>query len=426
MSDYSIPDSGYALPLENLNNSLNLSSQEWLNSPSNFVENEGSLLGIYTTIASTASESHPERVKSFFSPKWDYTSQRFFLQSVARDFLPDERVAFCLRSTMNNGTQVSIDYSETWERAYYSNLVVCGRVWQCPVCASKISESRRVEMALLLERVRTAGHSTFMVTYTLRHHLGDKLADLHKKLTEARRFLKAGRFWQDFKSEFDLVGSVRASELTYGSNGWHPHFHELFISRSPVLDIPRITTALRSRWSQCAVKYGFDSSWAHGVDVRASGLDVENYINKFGRLPRWREEHEIAKQVSKIARSDKGFTPFQLLQAGADGTMLPGGRSPRSAFREYHDAYQGKNQLFWSKGLRKAYALDVEESDEDLAASMPDDIRLLSLIDQVDWALVLRYSQRAELLRVASLGDGSLVVQFIHNLRKRFAQERAR
>ena len=63
-----------------------------------------------------------------------------------------------------------------------------------------------------------------MVTFTIRHHQGDKLEDLMRglmlSLARVRRQRAIRAIWTD-----KVTASIRSTEVTHGANGWHPHLH---------------------------------------------------------------------------------------------------------------------------------------------------------------------------------------------------------
>src|SRR5690606_2958938 len=79
-----------------------------------------------------------------------YLVKRFFLQSQARELLPDERVAVCLRKLRPVTKTVDVLYSPEVKKAHYKGLITCARVWLCPVCAANITERRREELTAAL------------------------------------------------------------------------------------------------------------------------------------------------------------------------------------------------------------------------------------------------------------------------------------
>lgn len=358
---------------------------------------------------------------------------RFYLQSLARQLLPDERVAQCLRTLAPHRAELGVDimYSPSTNRARYRNLIICGRIWQCPVCAARITEQKRQQLTKALTR---GPYRKILVTYTLRHNKGDRLEDLLVALLGDRKCgnrgaygdLKSGKAWQSITYMYGWFGSVRGLEPTYGVNGWHPHIHELvFISPdmpaavfqklSPEYALIALETALKERWQHVLAKRGYDASWEHGVDLRSADEDVLEYVAKFGHEPinpGWTIERELTKSASKVSDDPiHGKTPFQLLLDYGEGDERAG-----ELFQEYAAAFKGRNQLTWSRGLREALNLGAEPSDEELAEQpLADDEKLLSNLTPKQWQYLLHKSGhgrelRGELIQVLQASKGNVVV----------------
>ncbi|MFM9718814.1 hypothetical protein ACKI15_46290, partial [Streptomyces galilaeus] len=66
-----------------------------------------------------------------------------------------------------------------------SGLAVCGSVWSCPVCAAKIQERRRVEIAQGFDWAYANNKKIIMVTFTIPHYVNQRLAELITKMREA-------------------------------------------------------------------------------------------------------------------------------------------------------------------------------------------------------------------------------------------------
>jgi len=107
--------------------------------------------------------------------------------------------------------------------AHYTGLLQCGHIWSCPVCSLKKRTKRAEDIAAAM---RGVGGSWAMLTVTLRHRKGMALKPLFRGLAAAWRRCKQGGRIQRIWSE-RVTMSVRASEITYGDNGWHPHLHIL-------------------------------------------------------------------------------------------------------------------------------------------------------------------------------------------------------
>lgn len=337
--------------------------------------------------------------------------RRFRLQSYARDLLKSERVSKCLRQPIP-GRDVDVFYAPATKSAHYGGLQICASVWLCPVCSSKISERRRVELAAGVAAWRsTEPHALALVTLTLQHSRAEKLSSVLRTVKGAYSLLRAGKWWVSFADAAGIVGSVRALEVTHGDNGWHPHMHILFFLSSPFS--LSFSETLKARWMQCVASDGGYASYAHGCDVRVADEEVSDYIAKYGHEPTkpvWTASHEVTKSVAKQGRIS-GRTAFQLLADFADGDKEAG-----VLFIHYAGALKGQRQLYWSRGLRELLGLAEEKSDQDLAEEQSEVAIILATLTWEQWRVVLGNDARADLLLVASSGDASAVRSWLVGL----------
>ena len=352
--------------------------------------NTGASLGIHTKFASFFENTINGKRK-----------RRFYLQTVARSLLPDERVRNCLRLHLPNVDHVAVLYSPERLRARYGNLTVCGSLWNCPVCASKISEGRRQELILATTEAKNRGYTTFLATFTFQHTREDKLTDLRAYLSKAFRRMKSGRWWKEFSLEYKILGSISATEITWGyANGWHPHKHVIFFLDGEYsnLDLAMIENKLGLYFSKILGKMDRYSSPIHGVMVTGGNDSVGAYVTK------WGIEDEVSKAVVKKGRG--GFSPFEILEyAGQDHDWA------KAKFVEYAHAMKGCKQLVWSRGLRDLLGLNCNEVvDQDLAEDVQVEDIVLARIDLDEWRLILAHeylSLRAIILEVGNFGDAA-------------------
>ncbi len=334
--------------------------------------------------------------------------RRFMLQAGARDLLPNERVAVCLRRSIPGTPGVSVLYSPRQKAAHYGGLMVCGSVWMCPVCSAKISERRREELAAA---VAAWGGQIIMATFTLQHTAGDALVSLLDGLQEAMRKMRSGRRWMAIQDQHGMVGSVRALENTDGINGFHPHQHVLFFVAGGV-DVDVFEQQLRDRWLASVAKVGRYASPKWGLNVKATTADIAAYVAKWGKEPKWTAAHELAKAGSKRGHGDHSSMPELLESFVVLGDVEAGTR-----WREYAQAFKGRKQLVYSPGLRALLGLIAEEkTDEEVAAEAVEDAVVLAVLDLAAWRVVLANDARAELLNVASSGDPAQVRSFLLRL----------
>ena len=322
--------------------------------------------------------------------------EKWRLQSVARELLPGHRVGKCYRVMIKK--VVSVFRSNESKKSFYGGLCVCGSIWACPVCASKISEKRRVE----LEKVDTKKYFMFMVTITIQHNKNDDLQNLFTGLVESWRSVKSGRWWQDFKKENQIVGSIQGLEVTYGlGSGWHPHKHIIFFSELPILDLEKIKNDLYKQYAKKLDTFGLYASASHGLDVVVVDKGNANYAAKFCK---WGAIHEITKSIVKKGKSNKNefrYQPFDLL--GSDNWEV------KKRFVEYVRVFKGCKQLVYSLGLRAKLGLGVVASDLELAEHQDEKSYLLATLSPLDWQIIKELGKRAEVLEVANYGDLNLL-----------------
>ena len=336
-------------------------------------------------------------------------SRRYELLAVVRSLLPGERVAKCRRSRVKPGTVKGVYYQDT-NKGGFSNLMCCGSVWTCPFCAPKITEQRRKELEQGVMRWQDTGGAVGLLTMTIRHRAGEKCNNVLAGLLDA-----AAKFWRyragvKLRSEFGIVGRVRSLEVTHGGNGWHAHLHIMvFLEQELTLDeVEDLRAAAVEHWAHVLGKDGRYASARHGVDFRLGDAEISDYVTKYGSD--WSVTHEIAKSHVKTAKTG-GRTPFMMLADNQLGDQVAG-----RLFAEYAEAFKGKRQLVWSKGLRELLGLNIEADDEAIAeqAEGQEPVTLVEF-DYNAWRLVLAHDIRAELTMVLDTGDQVLVRQMLTN-----------
>lgn len=360
------------------------------------------------------------RTKSASPSRDEVVQKRFGLQSEAARLMPQHRVAGCLRNlaykkrdheSKSNARYVDVMYSPDSDSAHYKGLQLCGSVWDCPVCAAKITELRRQELTKGMTRAKELGLYPIHVTTTQRHLKHQSCESLLQQFNRSARKFKSGKGWQTIAAKYGIIGSIRSKEPTNTEkNGWHIHHHEaMFLDHTPTAqELVELESALKLRWVKSA-----DADWQHGLKVEAGHEALSNYVSKFGvekEKPSWTLEHEITKSHVKKA-SLNGRTPFQLLEAAAAGEDAAG-----ELFKEYSAAFKGQRQLVWTKGLRALLGLDeVEATDEELAELEQAGARLAVQLLPHQWYAVVGNDCRAELLQVVreSKGDPDLIWKFL-------------
>lgn len=292
----------------------------------------------------------------------------------------------------------------------YGGLQSCGSAWDCPLCAAKISERRRLELLAGVAAWQAMGGQVFLGTLTHGHNNGDRLADLLAAEQRALHRFVMRRSVRRLLRAVGYVGHVRAWEITHGrfafDNGWHPHFHVLFFVMPPEGALFSVDAfhALRepffAQWAECCERAGLQRpNSVRGFRIDAGDeLMRGQYIAKMGlEEDRWNVSHEMTKGHVKKAGEGKGETPFDLL----DAILRDGGDTQAMGlFREFSAATRGKHQLSWSRGLRDRLGLSGQASDEEVAAEVGEGTTVLLDLTLEQWRAVLRCKAEGQLLEV--------------------------
>lgn len=339
-------------------------------------------------------------------------SEKYALQNEAAKLLPNERVKFCLRHRISADECVSVRYNQSRSKAHYSNVQRCGSIWTCPVCAAQISEGRRQELKKAVSDWKAQNGAVYLLTLTNPHHSGDNLKALLAGQKKALHSLWTDRKPRERFALLGKVGHITTAEVTHGANGWHPHYHVLLFFKNSI-DPKALQAFLAAQWQNCCKKAKLKvPSIEHGCDVRDGGY-ADKYVSKWGL------EDEMTKGHTKQGREGSA-TPWDLLRQSEGGCARSG-----RLFKQYAEAFKGKRQLSWSKGL-KALLLVDEKTDEALAEETEkDSVEVRKLALEI-WRLIKRYKARADFLKAVELDvlDGySRADDLVMDLAKRYVED---
>jgi hypothetical protein len=348
-----------------------------------------------------------------FKPVCDsdnYKNKLFSLQDTASKLLPRSRVSKCLKLLKSKSDGVSILKSLDHGTCSFSGLQTCGSVWDCPVCAAKISSKRTLEISEAITQHKLIG-DCILVTYTIPHTNQDDLKDLLLRLSQSMSSMKAHRSYKDCKKGFHQIGTIRKLEITHGVNGWHPHIHELWFTGRGV-DLPLLKDLLYKSWSSACLKndlgaiserFGVDVTPVNDTDTASLYMAKELTMNH-------------TKLVTTNNRYIKGRTPYDFLTDYDNGDKQSG-----ILFQEYSKAFHGQRQLYWSRGLKKLYSI-INKSDELLASEHIENSIRVGFIDYGIWRNLLKKSRQMPHLYIRSTilnlskSDYSLAQSFIDSV----------
>jgi hypothetical protein len=380
---------------------------------------------------------------------------RYALHDTARKVLPNTRLKACHHYAIGHkddrptsgefskhSSDIGIKYHPTTGTTSFFGLQTCGSVWQCPICANKISHYRGNELAQAMDdhtsdarafrklhgklwctldsSLRDYGVTSF-VTRTIPHQDHHSLEFILDSFKLADVKLKQHRKYKEVMARYGVIGSVKIYELTVGKNGWHLHVHEVYFHKSEkdcMIAGASSTasvyddwyTALRNDlyplWADAADAAGFDApSYEHGLQVQ-NGDFAASYVAKWGKEPvevYWTVDKEMSR--SHIKNAKKGLSPFDLLRQ----YHATGDKMYADLYLDYARVMSGARQMMWSRGLKDHFG--VKDKADDVIAAEDQDIEAFEMLTftRSQWYLVCRHHFKADVLLIA-LHHGSVAV----------------
>ena len=279
------------------------------------------------------------------------------------------------------------------KKGYFVGLQTCGSVWTCPICANRIQEVRRQEIAKAMTHFYSKNKQAVMLTFTFPHTANDKLKDLLEMFSKALSAFKSGDPWGRFRRKHGFEGLIRSLEITRGGNGWHPHTHELFFVNGEI-DIDAFKTWCIERWLAVCVRAGLvskddidkqDAFINHSLDFKFN-CSTSDYLAKFDDKSHWGVDREIAKSSTKKGKKS-GMHPFELAY-----------KNYHSLFIEYTEAIKNKRQIFWSVGLKDKVGINDLEDEEIAETEEVEEDKLIGCLDKDEWHQVTKNELRADVL----------------------------
>ena len=316
------------------------------------------------------------------------------------------------------GIGVTVHKDIKHQTAFYGDVATCGSVWACTVCSAKIQTRRRPEVQQLVDWAYENDYQVTMITFTFPHLAFDRLKELLDGQKRAFEILRGGSPWVKFKQRHGLIGFVRSLEVTHGDNGWHPHTHELWITKGlTATNMATFESGIRKRWRTSCIQAGLldETSKAqlfafdlHSVDFQFQ-VSTSDYLVKMDNARKWGVDAEMTAQASKVGgdRVTKTIHPHEFLMRRAPGDD--------ARYREYVTGMHGKSQLFWSQRLKDACGVE-HVTDEEIAKEQTEKADLLAHLTDSQWRVVRGNDALAEVLDAAELGGWPAIRSLLKSL----------
>lgn len=339
------------------------------------------------------------------------------------DWLRVESTVKRQRSCMSRplGKSVGIRVSEGV--AGVSGVMHCGRI-ACPNCGPRIGADRRQDINRAVENWRAGGGVVLMLTLTLRHHKGQRFAELAGAMSGCWAAATGGRGWVKDRQLHGIAGTVRVWEEKWSiASGFHCHVHALLFLDAPTDDTPEISTLLASmfgRWARAAVAQGLAAPLMIGQELHLvtgddAGEQLGGYFAKQAEDTASKTAESMAWELSNPNGKAAGdsFTPAEILEyaVGGDDTMA-------AVWAEYEQGMIGRRTIAWSKGLRDLVGLDAEKTEQEAAdqeTSTKEDT-VLSMTARSWLRLSSARGKRYELLRLVTQESPEAALAWLHSL----------
>ena len=347
---------------------------------------------------------------------------QYRLRSVAQGLLRQKHRVQTCQKVPSHGVQlgiaeITISKNENG-RAYWSGLGACGDVHSCPVCREKIGNVRANEVRQVMAGHRKEGGKCFLVTKTLSHKRSTKLVDSLDKITAATRRFNSWRKVKDLKAELGYTNLIRSTEVTFGKNGWHPHFHEVWLVNNElsIKRIEQISNELSEQWQIALRKVGGNASRKRGFDLRYR--DDEGVEAAGAYITKW--AYELTHMHKKDAHNGS-ITPFKILdklldQANFDVVLA-------NRYREYSDAMFKRPMMYFGRGLKDKYLIE-EVSDEEVA-NRPEQEHVITVTSEQHRA-IRYYNYEGLALDIAEQHGYQILSIFIQSVHQKYLdQERS-
>lgn len=302
-------------------------------------------------------------------------------------------------------------YPDGSVNAYPVGVSTCGSVWLCDVCKAKIRTRRSGDIETVAPMHVASGGRLVMMTLTVRHGPQHPLALLMDVETDSYRSLQRDARWTSMRRH-QLVGQIRSWEITHGlskpGGSWHPHFHILlFIKPGEFAHIPPVgDKANHAGWVH---ELGWiEDAWAERIENRL-GARPDSHGFHVMELDASAAPY-VSKLADETARADLktgSRSTSHIIDALGDGETWA-----VRAWNEYATATKGKRAIQWSRGLRAHFGLDVELTDEEIAATDQDG----TLIERRDprWLRRMMHAGYGETPRLVAYLEG-IEARFRHH-----------
>jgi len=253
-------------------------------------------------------------------------------------------------------------------RVIQCGLTTCGSVWTCPVCSAKILTHRKYEVGEAISAWVNQGGYFILETLTLCHRLGDTVAKQRDALKVGWEAITHGSFSDNHKKAGQF-GYLKVTEVTYGKNGFHLHFHVLRFMKGDLSKAAQVKwmTKIFNKWQKSITSGGFRKPLESGHHYER----VYEPERLKGYFTKGFDNHGTNKSKSKSSPVWDVLTEA-IANPKSTHTFI---------WRTWESESKGMRQMTWSRNLRQSLGLAQELEDEEIIESPiplieiePDDV----------------------------------------------------
>lgn len=371
--------------------------------------------------------------KTLFSEAMAYHELRAIQNYIYRsdlavaDRMKLKNFSSCSRAVipMNQGSGVFL-LSDGEQAHTFFGVAHCNNSWYCPICAPKKMMRVGNELAVLLDNIKN--YVPLMLTFTIPHLRQFSCATMINSLMQAWQQFAAGTrtsTWSIFKKRVGLKYYMKATEVNYGRNGWHPHFHMIIW----VKDVQAVSDAeqhLRERWAtvcKSVLSKNLTEKQFAALEImlrkteHRAAQPVYLSRNDDGS-PRWQESSWYIsgwgadKELSGLARKhghlSSSYTAPQLLSAAIEN-------NDDALYKKYLEfclaiAQTHLQRFNFSRGLHQLYKLYSQQTAARDVLSKKKPFKVLCWFTREQWYLVCDYERdgipmRSNILYLARFPD---------------------
>lgn len=275
-------------------------------------------------------------------------------------------------------------------------LFRCHSLCECPLCATTAAHRRADLLRELIRRYEyDGGGLVYMLTATMRHSYGDDLRELREALVKLwRRTHSTGKQAGKMHERLGLEGTVRAMEVSWGMNGWHPHLHVLLFCRTP-MSRAELTDAedwYFERWRRFSPKFGIAEPLRERA-IQITKCHQVDYVTKMLRVG-WSLADELTRGASK-GHKNGNRDPWSFLAGAADGDEADAAR-----WNRWCTGIRGARWLVVSKHMLRRWHIErprKAQASRIIACLSADELERIGL-ERIPQALMAAQLRKGELL----------------------------